>query len=414
MAHPDTGVNLDGRNILLGVTGGIAAYKAAELVRLFKKSGADVQVVMTRDAERFITKLTLGTLSESEVLIDVFPAQEEGSWTKHITLGQWADVFVIAPATAQTLAKMAGGFSDNMLTATVLAARCPVLVCPAMDHDMFVHPATKRNLDRLESFGYSVMPPAYGSLASGLVGQGRLPEPDEILSAVAEIFRADEEADGSLNGMQVLVTAGPTRESMDPVRFISNPSSGKMGYAIAAAAARRGASVTLVSGPTHLDVPQGVQRINVTTAAEMHAAVMEQRDADFVVMAAAVADYAPADRSEQKIKKSETDVTLRLRRTKDILAELGQSKRSGQILVGFAMETEHGIENARNKLESKNLDWIVLNQLNEKGSGFHVDTNRVVLLSRSGSEEELPLMSKASVAEAIWNRITSETPRPAA
>ena len=414
MANTETGIDLDGRNILLGVTGGIAAYKSAELVRLLKKSGAEVQVVMTRDAERFITKLTLGTVSESEVLIDLFPEQEEGSWTKHITLGRWADVFVIAPATAQTIAKMAGGFSENMLTAAALAARCPVLVCPAMDHDMFVHPATKQNIERLASFGYTIMPPAYGPLASGLVGQGRLPEPADILAAVAEIVLGDEDADGSLSGTRVLVTAGPTREALDPVRFISNPSSGRMGYAIAAAAARRGASVTLVSGPTQLDAPAGVERVDVTGADEMHAAVMEHRDADIVVMAAAVADYAPAQRAEQKIKKSDGEMTVHLRRTKDILADLGQGKREGQLLVGFAMETENGIENARKKLVSKNLDWIVLNRLNEEGSGFGVETNRVILLHRSGSEEELPLMSKASVAEAIWNRITAETTRPAA
>ena len=413
MADTEAHARFHGRRILVGVTGGIAAYKAVELVRLFKKAGADVQVLMTRDAERFIPRLTLGTVSEHPVLVDVFPEDEEGSWTKHITLGRWADLFVIAPATAQTVAKMAGGFCDNMLTAVVLAARCPVLVCPAMDHDMFVHPATKANLERLEHYGHFIMPPAYGELASGLVGQGRLPEPADILAQAAEVL-GRVGADLPLQGRKVVVTAGPTRESMDPVRFISNPSSGKMGYALAAVAARRGADVTLISGPTHLDAPAGVKRIDVESAQQMYDAVMQVRNADYVLMAAAVSDYAPADRAEHKIKKAEDDLTLRLRRTKDILAELGREKRDGQILVGFAMETHDELENARRKLESKNLDWIVLNRLNEAGSGFAVDTNRVMLLERGGSEEEMPLMSKESVAEAIWNRITSEPSRPAA
>lgn len=414
MAATETHVDLAGRHILLGVTGGIAAYKAVELVRLLKKAGADVQVVMTHDAERFIPRLTLGTVSEHPILVDVFPEAEEGSWTKHITLGRWADLFVIAPATAQTIAKLAGGFCDNMLTAVALAIRCPVLICPAMDHDMFVHPATKENLDRLASYGHRIMPPAYGELASGLVGQGRLPEPAEIVERVAEILSERSEADATLRGRKVVVTAGPTRERLDPVRFISNPSSGKMGYALAAVAARRGADVTLVSGPTQLDDPQGVDRVDVGSASEMHAAVMDRRDADFIVMAAAVADYAPAETADHKIKKSGGELTLRLQRTKDILAELGQVKREGQVLVGFAMETENAVENARRKLEAKHLDWIVLNRLNEEGAGFQVDTNRVMLIRRGGSEEELPMMSKQRVAEAIWDRIAPPPSRPAA
>lgn len=413
MADTEAHVRFHGRRILVGVTGGIAAYKSVELVRLFKKAGADVQVLMTRDAERFIPKLTLGTVSEHPVLVDVFPEDEEGSWTKHITLGRWAQLFVIAPATAQTVAKMAGGFCDNMLTAVVLAARCPILVCPAMDHDMFVHPATKENLERLEQYGHFIMHPAYGELASGLVGQGRLPEPEDILAHAADVL-GRLGADQPLQGRKVVVTAGPTREALDPVRFISNPSSGKMGYALAAVAARRGADVTLVSGPTHLETPEGVKRVDVESAQQMYDAVMQVRDADYVLMAAAVSDYAPEQRAEHKIKKTDDGLTLRLRRTKDILAELGKEKRDGQILVGFAMETHDELENARRKLESKNLDWIVLNRLNEMGSGFAVDTNRVVLLERGGSEEEMPLMSKESVAEAIWNRITSEPSRPAA
>lgn len=394
---------LSDKRLLLGVTGGIAAYKSAELLRLFKKAGADVQVLMTPDATRFVTPLTLGTLSEREVLIEVFPANEDGSWTRHISLGHWADVFVIAPATAQTIAKLAHGFSDNMLTATALAAQCEILVCPAMDHDMFVHPATRRNLDRLTSYGYSVMPPAHGELASGLVGEGRLPEPTDIFQRVVDtvVKRA------SLDGISVVVTAGPTQEYLDPVRFISNPSSGKMGFALADAAARRGASVTLISGPSQLSTPRGVDRVDVTSAADMYDAVMARRTADVVIMAAAVADYAPAERSEHKIKKSEDDAVLQLTRTRDILAELGRNKRGRQILVGFAMETQNGVASAAKKLESKNLDWIVLNHVNAEGSGFDVDTNQVTLLRRDGPREDLPLISKREVAASILDRVRS-------
>lgn len=411
--------DLGGRRILLGVAGGIAAYKAAELLRLIKKAGANVQVLMTRDAARFITPLTLGTLSAHEVLIDVFPRNEEGTWTRHVHLGRWADLFVIAPATAQTIAKLANGFCDNMLTATALSARCPILVCPAMDHDMFIHPSTQHNLEVLASFGYQVLPPDHGELASGLVGTGRLPEPYAIFDRVVELIRsakahgvsADAGGDDSNSGgtfwkgRRVLVTAGPTREHIDPVRFISNPSSGKMGYALAEAAASRGADVTLVSGPTRLEAPSGVNRIEVTSAADMYEAVMQRADADLVLMAAAVADYAPAEPSSHKEKKSEGERKLRLRRTRDILAELGEGKRDHQILVGFAMETRDGLENARTKIQSKNLDWIVLNHINVEGAGFGVDTNRVTLLRRDGVPEDLPLMSKRDVAEAVLDRV---------
>ena len=394
---------LSGRRLLLGVTGGIAAYKSAELVRLLKKAGADVQVVMTADATRFIPALTLGTLSQREVLIEIFPPNEDGSWTRHVSLGHWADLFVIAPATAQTIAKLAGGFSDNMLTAVALTAQCPILLCPAMDHDMFVHPATRRNLDRLAAFGYDVMPPSRGELASGLIGEGRLPEPVEIFARVAEHFSRG----AAMQGVRVLVTAGPTREHFDPVRFVSNPSSGRMGFALAEAAARRGAEVTLVAGPSSLETPRGVERIDVVSAADMYEAVMARRDADVVLMAAAVADYTPAERSEHKTKKSEGDATMALVRTRDILAELGAKKAERQVLVGFAMETENGVANAAKKLEAKNLDFIVLNHLNDEGSGFSVDTNQVVLLRRDGTREDLPLMSKDAVARAVLDRVES-------
>ena len=392
---------LPGKRLLLGVTGGIAAYKSAELLRLFKRSGAEVQVLMTPDAGRFITPLTLGTLSEREVLIDVFPDNEDGSWTRHITLGHWADLFVIAPATAQTIAKLAHGFSDNMLTATALAAQCPVLVCPAMDHDMLVHPATKTNLERLASFGYDIMPPDHGELASGLVGEGRLPEPSNIFRRVVQSIAESTD----LDGMRVLVTAGPTREFIDPVRFISNPSSGKMGFALADVAVRRGASVTLITGPSQLNTPHGVERIEVVSAAEMHDAVMKRQDADVVLMAAAVADYKPIEQAEHKTKKTDGDTSLSLTRTRDILAELGGKKRDRQILVGFAMETQNGVESAAAKLETKNLDWIVLNHVNMQGSGFDVDTNQVTILRRDGSREDLPLMSKREVAASILDRV---------
>ncbi len=408
---------LRGRHILLGVTGGIAAYKSVELVRLLKKAGADVQVLMTPDAARFITPLTLGTVSGHPVLTDIFPEAEDGSWTRHISLGHWADLFVIAPATAQTLAKMAGGFCDNILTATALAARCPLLVCPAMDEDMLVHPATQRNLEALRAYGHVLIPPTYGPLASGLVGQGRLPEPEEIMQRILEMIAAGKEGDDpahrDLENLRVLVTAGPTREHVDPVRFLSNPSSGKMGFALAEAAAGRGAAVTLICGPAHLDTPPHVERINVESAEEMHDAVMAHREADIVIMAAAVADYAPMERATQKIKKGSDDMVLHLRRTPDILYALQQRRAEGQLLVGFAMETSEGLENARKKLHEKNMDWIVLNMLTA-GSGFETETNRITLLNRNGHEEALPMMSKREAAEIILDRITSTSDRPAA
>ncbi len=401
MPDPSNERPLEGRKLLLGVTGSIAAYKAAELIRLCKKAGAEVQVLMTPDAARFVTPLTLGTLSEREVLVEIFPEGAEGSWTKHVSLGLWADLFVIAPATAQTLAKLAHGFSDTMLTATALAARCPLLVCPAMDHDMFLHPATAANLERLRGFGYEVMDPGYGALASGLVGHGRMPEPEEIFARLLDRLRAA----GALSGRHVLVTAGPTREAFDPVRVLTNPSTGTMGYALAEAAARRGARVTLVSGPTALDAPAGVERIDVTTAEEMHQAVLAHQDADLVLMAAAVADYAPLEPAASKIKKQDGELTIRLRRTPDILAALGRQKRPGQTLVGFAMETDDGPANARRKLAAKNLDWIVLNDLNEAGAGFGTGTNRVTLIHRSGRAEDLPQLPKRAVAEMLLDRI---------
>lgn len=397
---------LKGKKIIVGVSGGIAAYKTAELVRLLKKAGAEVQVVMTRDAERFITALTLGTLSEREVLSEIFPENETGSWTKHISLGLWADLFVVAPATAHTIAKLAHGFSDSMLTAVALAARCPTLVCPAMDHDMFVHPATQKNLETLEEFGYRVMQPERGELASGLVGMGRLPDPESILARIVSELEQRYAGDGPLADRTVLVTAGPTREPIDPVRYVTNHSSGRMGFAVADAAAKRGANVVLVTGPTALDTPRGVRRIDVTTAADMHREVSQVAAADVIVMAAAVADYTPASPSDSKLKKGrDNDLKLELTRTVDILESLGAKKRIGQVLIGFALETDNGVANARDKLERKRLDLIVLNNPREEGAAFGHDTNRVTLLYPGGEDEVLGLLSKAAVAEILFDRV---------
>ena len=423
---------LAGRKILLGVTGGIAAYKSALLVRLLKRSGAEVQVLMTPDAERFIPALTLGTLSEREVLTDIFPENAEGSWTKHITLGLWADLFVVAPATAQTIAKLAHGFSDTMLTVTALAARCPLLVCPAMDHDMYIHPAVQDNLERLRGLGYEVMAAESGALASGLVGQGRMPEPEAILQRVVQEIESqaaappaaasgNSAADAApatptngtsadapppadapvLAGKTVLVTAGPTREPIDPVRVFTNRSTGTMGFALAAAAQALGGDVTLVAGPTALPTPAGVTRVNVETAAQMHDAVDERADADLIIMAAAVADYTPVTVAEGKLKKKKGDLTLRFERTVDILAALGQQKRPGQQLIGFALETDNGVTHARQKLQRKNLDWIALNHANEAGAGFGPGTNRITLLGADGSRTELATQPKPAIARAL-------------
>ena len=381
----DTLPDLQNKKILLGVTGGIAAYKCAELVRRFRKAGADVQVLMTVDATRFVTPLTLGTLSEHPVLTEIFPDSAEGSWTKHIELGLWADLFLIAPATAQTISKLASGQCDSMVTAVALAARCPILVSPAMDHDMYLHPATQANLERLRSFGYEILPPGHGALASGRIGWGRLPDLDDITARSIEVIEARSAEATLLKGRSVLVTAGPTREPIDPVRYVSNRSTGTMGFALAEAAARRGAEVTLVTGPTNALTPDGVRRIDIESAAEMAAAVDAAKNVDIVVMAAAVADYRPKHAADSKIKKDDAGLSLDLERTVDILKTLGAAKKTGQTLIGFAMETEDGLNNARAKLESKNLDWIVLNNLRDKGAGFGTDTNRVILIGADGT-----------------------------
>ena len=405
---------LAGAKVLLGVSGSIAAYKAAELVRLLKKAGAEVQVLLTEGGARFVTPLTLGTLSEREVLTEIVPDGEagagSGSWTKHVHLGLWADVMVVAPATATTLFKLAHGVCDSMLTAAALSRRCPLLVCPAMDHDMWHHPATQRNVGMLGEDGAFVMPPESGPLASGLIGQGRLPEPDAIAQRIAEVIESRRKEDERpLAGKSVLVTAGPTREHLDPVRFLSNPSTGTMGYALAAEAARRGAQVTLLSGPTALDVPAGVTRIDVTSAEDLDSAAREHDQADLVIAAAAVSDYRPAERHDHKIKKQDgqDETAVRFVRTPDVLAGIGERKRPGQVLVGFALETRDGDAHARSKMERKRLDWTVLNYANEPGAGFGTGTNRVRLLARDGSHEDLPAASKAEVAAMILDRVSA-------
>jgi len=410
---------LSGRHLILGVTGSIAAYKAAPLVRLFKKSGAQVRVLMTESAERFIPALTLGTLSGETVHTEIFPENDPDSWTEHVSLGLWADAFVIAPATAQTVAKLAHGFSDNMLTATALSARCPILVCPAMDLDMYQHPATQANFEQLRSFGYDVMPAEHGELASGLEGPGRLPEPPAIAARVAALIDDSDSDPGqspslppnALSGTQVLVTAGPTEEPIDPVRMLTNPSTGTMGFALAEAAAAYGATVTLVSGPTHLDTPPGVTRVDVRTAAEMNEAMQSRRDeTDLVFMAAAVADYTPAHPSTTKQKKGDGPQTLELKRTPDILHTLGQHKHDGQVLVGFALETDDARANAQSKRTRKNLDWIALNTANDAGSGFGTGTNALTLFGPSGQEHHIPTAPKRDVAQMLIAHVVRHTP----
>ena len=389
---------LKGKHIILGVTGSIAAYKAAVLCRLFVSAGAEVRVVMTPLAKQFVTPLTMATLAKHPVLVEFFNP-ENGEWNSHVSLGEWADCMVIAPATANTLAKMACGVADNLLLTTYLSAKCHVAVAPAMDLDMYAHAATQRNLAQLRRDGVYVIEPEQGELASGLVGKGRMAEPAHIVKEV-DAFLGSE----TLAGRRLVVTAGATIEAIDPVRYISNHSTGKMGYAVAAELAARGASVTLVSGRTTLAVPEGVDRVDVVSAEEMYNAAVEAfAEADGAVMCAAVADYTPVTVADEKIKKGDADMSIPLRRTKDIAAELGRVK-GGRLLVGFALETDSGAANAREKLERKNLDFIVLNSLRDAGAGFGCDTN-VVSLIDAVSCVELPLMSKREVAARIVDRM---------
>ena len=390
---------LAGKKIVLGITGSIAAYKAPLLVRQFVKAGAEVKVVMTPAATDFVSKLTLGTLSRNEVMIDLF---REDTWANHVQLGRWADVMLIAPLSCNTLSKMATGACDNMLMATYLSATCPVIVAPAMDEDMWHHPTTKANLEKLKKAGNQVIPVGYGELASGLVGPGRMAEPEEIEAFLVDFFAKKDE----LKGKKALVTAGPTYEAIDPVRFIGNHSSGKMGVAIAEELKRRGADVTLVCGPVSLNgSASDIEKISVTSAQEMYNACL-QVDYDVAVMAAAVADYTPVEVATEKMKKTSGELTLTLKKTKDILASLGRQKKGEQVLVGFALETTNEKVNAQKKLAEKNADLIILNSLNDEGAGFGHDTNKVSLFFKNGDERLLPLKPKTELARDIVDTIT--------
>lgn len=391
---------LNGKHIVLGVTGSIAAYKAAFLVRLLIKRGAEVQVVMTPAGKEFITPLTLSTLTRKPVVSEFFD-RRDGSWNSHVDLGQWADAMLIAPCTASTIGKMASGVADNMLITTYYSMKAPVFIAPAMDLDMYRHPVTQHNLETLRSIGNIIIEPASGELASQLVGKGRMQEPEEIVAALEEYFSKQAQ----LSKKKVLITAGPTYEQIDPVRFIGNWSTGKMGFALAEECAQRGAEVTLIAGPVSLATEHpNIKRIDVKSAHQMYEAAMENfPGSDAAILCAAVADFTPAQVSDTKIKRK-GDMTITLKPTEDIAAALGAIKRPDQRMVGFALETDHEADNAQGKLERKNLDFIVLNSLNDKGAGFGYDTNKVTLIDRKGSQE-LPLQSKKNVAKAIIDKL---------
>ncbi|MFM7023808.1 MAG: bifunctional phosphopantothenoylcysteine decarboxylase/phosphopantothenate--cysteine ligase CoaBC [Flavobacteriales bacterium] len=394
---------LKGKKILIGVTGSIAAYKVAYLVRILKKENAEVKVVMTPSAFDFITPLTLSVLSGNPVL-SAFSNKEDGTWNNHVDLGLWADVMVIAPASANTLSKMAHGACDNLLMAVYLSAKCPVLFAPAMDLDMYKHPATLENIAKLKSYGNVMIQPGYGELASGLIGEGRMAEPEEI----AEHIKA-QLSDKELLGKKALVSAGPTYEAIDPVRFIGNHSSGKMGVAVAEELARNGAEVTLVIGPSDITtIVPGIKRIDVLSAEEMYKQCTSAFEKmDIAVMAAAVADYSPVRKADQKIKKNDAGLHLELSKTKDILLQLGSMKKASQIVVGFALETENELENAKEKVKRKNADFIVLNSLNSGNKGFGVDSNRVQFIGNNYEVESFESKSKKEVAADIVHKIVN-------
>jgi phosphopantothenoylcysteine decarboxylase/phosphopantothenate--cysteine ligase len=393
---------LEGKNVLLGVCGSIAAYKTAPLVRLLIKAGANVQVVMTPDATSFITPLTLSTLSKNPVYHEYYKT-ETGEWNNHVELGLWGDLMLIAPASANTMAKMAGGMVDNLLTAVYLSAKCPVYFAPAMDLDMWKHYSTQHNVASIQSFGNILIQPGKGELASGLHGEGRMAEPEEIVS----FLEADLKDKAPLAGKKILVTAGPTYEAIDPVRFIGNHSSGKMGFALADELIIMGAEVTLVAGPTMLTSKSRlIKRYDVTSAAEMLEQCLAVYDSsDACIMCAAVADYTPVAVAQQKIKKQDGGLTIELKKTTDILKTLGERKRPNQVLVGFALETNNEEENAIDKLKKKNLDLIVLNSLNDAGAGFKADTNKVTLIDRSLQKTTFDLKTKAEVAHDICSKV---------
>ncbi len=393
-------MSLKGKKIILGITGSIAAYKSAFLTRLLIKAGAEVQILMTSAATKFITPLTLSTLSQKAVYTDI---SSEDSWNNHVDLGLWADAMLVAPVTATTLAKMAHAICDNIIPAVYLSARCPVFFAPAMDLDMWQHPATQNNVKLLQSYGNHLIPVGYGELASGLHGDGRMAEPEDIVALLEQLFEKEQ----SLSGKTFLITAGPTYEHLDPVRFIGNHSSGKMGMAIAEELAGRGAQVKLVLGPSKLSTDHClIETIRVQTAQEMYEASSKlYPDCDGGVLAAAVADYRPAKVSDKKIKKSGNNLTLELERTIDIAASLGKEKRKNQLLVGFALETNNEKENASGKLKKKNFDFIVLNSLNDKGAGFKHDTNKISIIHQGNKIIDFELKSKRAVAVDIVNEI---------
>lgn len=396
---------LKGKHIILGITGSIAAYKAAYIIRALVKKGAEVQVVITPAGKEFITPLTLSTLSSHPVISEFF-SNRDGTWNSHVDLGLWADAMLIAPATASTIGKMANGIADNMLITTYLSCKAPVFVAPAMDLDMFAHPTTQQNLEKLRSFGNHVIEPAEGELASHLVGKGRMEEPDKIVEVLEGFFSQKLE----LKGKKILITAGPTYEKIDPVRFIGNYSSGKMGFALAEVCAQRGADVVLVSGPVSLQTKhQAIRRISVESAEEMYQATVSQfPEMDAAILCAAVADYRPEVRATEKIKRESTgEMTLHLVPNKDIAAALGKVKGERQRLVGFALETHDGLQNALGKLNRKNLDFIVLNSLEDKGAGFQCDTNKVTILDKQGESRTFPLKRKEEVASDIIDKLST-------
>ncbi|HEV7782111.1 MAG TPA: bifunctional phosphopantothenoylcysteine decarboxylase/phosphopantothenate--cysteine ligase CoaBC [Chitinophagaceae bacterium] len=391
---------VQGKKIVLGITGSIAAYKSIYLLRLLVKAGAEVKVILTPSAKDFVPSLTLSTLSRNPVLVDLF---DEESWANHVMLGRWADLMLIAPLSCNTLAKMANGQCDNLLLATWLSATCPVVLAPAMDEDMWKHPATKENLRKLESFGNTIIPVEKGDLASGLNGEGRMSEPEQILDYISANFFLTR----PLEGKKAVVTAGPTYESIDPVRFIGNHSSGKMGIAIARELYHRGAEVTLIMGPSALEIPaNGVSLVRVQTAAEMYKASDEVfAKTDIAVMAAAVADYTPVNKAAEKIKKKEEKLVIELTKTKDILKSLGEKKRGDQVLVGFALETNNEEQYAMEKLRDKNADMIVLNSLNDPGAGFGHDTNKITIFEKGGQTFDFETKPKDKVAKDIVDTI---------
>lgn len=392
---------MKGKKIVLGITGSIAAYKAAVLARALIKKGAEVQIVITPAGKEFITPLTLSTITSKPVISEFF-ARRDGTWHSHVDLGLWADAMLIAPATAATIGKMANGIADNMLITTYLSMKAPVFVAPAMDLDMFAHPSTQKNLDTLRSYGNIIIEPGEGELASHLVGKGRMEEPENIVAVLEDFFAKKSD----LAGKKVMITAGPTYEKIDPVRFIGNYSSGKMGYALAECCAERGAEVALISGPVSITAKHpNIRTISVESAEEMYqAATSEFASSDAAILCAAVADFTPETKAEQKIKREKDDLIIKLKPTQDIAAALGKLKKSNQVMVGFALETNDEEEHAKGKLERKNLDFIVLNSLNDKGAGFRHDTNKITIIDKE-NVIEFPLKNKKEVATDIINHL---------